>query len=140
METALRFVSGAGAAAHVFFFYKEAVRWNVAFVNKAAPTWIEKAGGELKAEPYVTWASDLAINMGTYNLVLAVGLTWVAIAGVNVAGTLGVFLGVWLLGAAAAAFYTKVMLAFYVQGAFGVVLLIVALNALRTSRALSREV
>jgi len=69
--------------------------------------------------------------MGVYNLVLAVGLAWVAVAGAAVAGSLGIFLAVWLLGAAAAAAYTGVMLAFYAQGALGVLMLIGAL-AVRT--------
>jgi hypothetical protein len=49
--------------------------------------------------------------------------------GDDVAGSLGVFLAIWLLGAAAAAAYTKVMPAFYAQGSLGVILLIVALAA-----------
>ena len=129
MEFILRLVSLVGAIAHVFFFYKEALRWDVPFVKMAAPSWVERVGGGEKAIPYVAWASDLAINVGTYNLVLAVGLAWVVIAGSDVAGTLGIFLAVWLLGAAAAAYHTKVKLAFYAQGALGVILLIVALVA-----------
>ena len=129
MEFILRLVAFVGAIAHVFFFYKEALKWDVPFVKMAAPSWVERVGGGEKAIPYVAWASDLAINVGTYNLVLAVGLAWVAIAGADVAGTLGIFLAVWLLGAAAAAYHTKVKLAFYAQGALGVILLIVALAA-----------
>ena len=129
MEFILRLVAFVGAIAHVFFFYKEALKWDVPFVKMAAPSWVERVGGGEKAIPYVAWASDLAINVGTYNLVLAVGLAWVVIAGSDVAGTLGIFLAVWLLGAAAAAYHTKVKLAFYAQGALGVILLIVALVA-----------
>jgi uncharacterized membrane protein len=127
MELTLRLVAIVGAGVHVFFFYKEALTWDVLFVKKAAPSWIERIGGNEKALPYVVWASDLAFNVGTYNLILAVGLVWVAIAGADVAGTLGIFLAVWLLGAAAAAYYTKVKLAFYAQGGLGVFLLIAAL-------------
>jgi uncharacterized membrane protein len=65
--------------------------------------------------------------MGTYNLILAIGLAWLAIEGEDLARSLGIFLAIWLLGAAAAAAYTKVRLAFYVQGALGVILLIAAL-------------
>ena len=61
-----------------------------------------------------------------HNLILAIGLAWLTIAGDEIAGSLGIFLAIWLLGAAAAA-YTKVMPAFYAQGALGVILLIVAL-------------
>src|SRR3954467_5004304 len=78
MELILRLVAILGALAHVFFFYKEAVTWDVPFVKMAAPSWIERIGGSEKARPYVTWASDLAINVGTYNLILAVGLAWIA--------------------------------------------------------------
>lgn len=129
MELILRMVALVGAAAHVFFFYKEAIKWDVRFVERAAPSWIERVEGRKKAESYVAWSKDLAINMGAYNLILAVGLAWVAIAGADVAGSLGIFLAVWLLGAAAAAAYTKVKLAFYAQGAIGVILLIAALVA-----------
>jgi hypothetical protein len=68
MELLLRSVAFVGAAAHVFFFYKEALTWDVPFVKMAAPSWIERIGGSEKATPYVTWAADLAINVGTYNL------------------------------------------------------------------------
>ncbi len=129
MEFILRLVAVVGAAAHVIFFFKEALKWDVSFVQMAAPSWVERVGGRDKAIPYVTWAAGLAFNVGTYNLVLAVGLAWVAIAGSDVASTLGIFLAIWLLGAAAAACYTKVKPAFYVQGALGVILLIVALAA-----------
>jgi uncharacterized membrane protein len=127
MELFLQIIAAIGALGHVYFFYKEALSWDVAFVKKAAPTWIQRVGGDESADPYVEWASDLAINVGTYNLVLALGLAWVAIAGTTVAGTLGIFVAVWLLGAAAAAYRTKVYLAFYFQGALGVVLLIASL-------------
>jgi uncharacterized membrane protein len=129
MESILRVVAAVGAALHVYFFYKEALTWDVPFVQAAAPSWIERAGGPEKASTCVTWASDLAINMGAYNLILAIGLAWVAIAGAAVAGTLGIFLAVWLLGAAIAAWYTKVNLAFYAQGVLGVLLLLFALAA-----------
>jgi uncharacterized membrane protein len=129
METILRVVAVGGAALHVYFFYKEALTWDLPFVQKVAPSWIERVGGSEKASPYVRWASDLAINMGTYNLILAIGLGWVAIAGAAVAGTLGIFLAVWLLGAAAAAYYTKVKRAFLAQAFLGVIILAASLAA-----------
>jgi hypothetical protein len=135
MEAFLRVVAAGGAVLHVYFFYKEALVWDLRFVETAAPTWIDRVGGAEKALPYVTWASDLAINMGTYNLILAIGLGWVAIAGRAVAGTLGIFLAVWLLGAAAAAYYTKVTLAFYAQGVLGVVILFLAALAAQAVKA-----
>jgi uncharacterized membrane protein len=132
MQVVLRIIAVLGALAHVFFFYKEALAWDVSFVKRAAPSWIERIE-DGKAVSYVAWASNLAINVGTYNLILAIGLAWVAMAGAVVAGTLGIFLAIWLLGAAAAAYYTKVKLAFYVQGVLGIALLIVALAILASS-------
>src|SRR3954447_10059783 len=116
MQVILRIAAVLGAIAHVLFFYKEAIKWDVSFVETVAPSWIRRLGGKEEAKPYVKWASDLAFNVGTYNVVLAVGLSWVAIAGKDVAGTLGIFLSVWLLGAAAAAYHTEVKPAFYIQG------------------------
>ncbi len=127
METVLRLVALVGAVAHAYFFYKEAIQWDVYFVRKAAPSWVEMDTGLGDAEAHVAWAKNLALNMGVYNLILAIGLAWLAIAGDEIAGSLGIFLAIWLLGAAAAAAYTKVMPAFYVQGALGGILLIVAL-------------
>src|SRR5262245_40739446 len=115
MELLLRAVAVAGAVVHLLFFYIEALTWGVPFVAKAAPSWRKTVGGTEKAEPYVKWAADLAFNVGTYNLLLAVGLAWVAIAGADVAGTLGLFLAIFLLGAAGAALHTGVKLAFYIQ-------------------------
>ena len=91
METILRLVIAFGALAHVVFFYKEAVKWDVDFVQRVAPSWIARIGGREEGIPYVTWAADLAINVGAYNLVLAGGLAWVAIRGADVAGILGIF-------------------------------------------------
>ena len=127
MEIILRLVAFLGALAHVGFFYKEAIQWDVPFVKQAAPRWIKRAGGEVAAKPYVEWAKSLAINVGTYNLALAFGLAWLAFAGAAVAGTLGIFLSIWLLAAAAAAYHTKVKIAFYAQGGLGIVLLIASL-------------
>jgi uncharacterized membrane protein len=127
METVLRLAAIFGAVAHLFFFYKEAVEWDVEFVRKAVPLWIGPDMSNEDAESRVSWAKNLAINMGTYNLILAIGLAWLAIEGEDLARSLGIFLAIWLLGAAAAAAYTKVRLAFYVQGALGVILLIAAL-------------
>src|SRR4051812_36963719 len=121
MQVVLRITAIVGALAHVYFFYKEAIKWDVLFVEMVAPSWVRRLGGKEEAKPCVKWAADLAINVGAYNLVLAVGLSWVGIAGKDVAGTLGIFLSVWLLGAAAAAYYTEVKPAFYIQGTLGVV-------------------
>ena len=53
MEFILRLVALVGAIAHVFFFYKEALKWDVPFVKMAAPSWVERVGGGEKAIPYV---------------------------------------------------------------------------------------
>ena len=62
--------------------------------------------------------------MAGYNLALALGLVWVAMAGARVADSLGVFLAIWLLIAAGAAALTGVHRAAVAQGAFGVLLLV----------------
>jgi uncharacterized membrane protein len=127
MGIILRLVAALGAAAHVYFFYREAIEWKQDFIEKVAPSWIKEAKQINEADRFMRWTKMLAVNMGSYNLILAIGLAWVTIGGPSVAGTLGIFLAVWLLGAAAAAAYTKVMLAFYAQGALGVLLLILAI-------------
>src|SRR4051812_46046087 len=107
----LRVVAGIGAAMQVYFAYKEAVGWGRAFVASAAPAWIGHLPvAQLPPETVaaITWATPLAFNMGIYNLVLAIGLLWVAVAGASVAGSLGTFLGLWLLVASVAALWTQV--------------------------------
>ena len=81
METILRLVALVGAVAHVYFFYKETIQWDVYFVRKAAPSWVEMDTSLGDAEAHVAWAKNLALNMGVYNLILAIGLVWLAIAG-----------------------------------------------------------
>src|SRR4051812_21898761 len=111
----LRVVAVVGAALQGYFAYMEALDWSPEFVRSAAPAWLDKPAMQLRPEileAAITWATLLAFNMGVYNLVLAIGLLWVAVAGASVAGSLGVFLGVWLLIAAAAALWTQVYLAF----------------------------
>jgi hypothetical protein len=79
------------------------------------------------AEDRISWAKPLAFNVGAYNLVLAMGLArtcWAFLKQPNLAGPLGIYFAIWLLVAAAAADYTKVYLAFAVQGALGLALLI----------------
>lgn len=130
----LRVVAGIGTTAQGYFAYEETIDWGPAFVTSAAPAWtgnlpIKELPPETVAA--ITWAAPLALNMGIYNLVLAIGLLWVAVAGASVAASLGVFLGVWLLAAAAAALRTRVYLAFAAQGVLGLVVLVLSIWAAR---------
>jgi uncharacterized membrane protein len=126
-----------GTAVQGYFAYMETIAWGPKFVNSAAPAWtgnlpLEQLPPETLAA--ITWATRLALNMGIYNLVLAMGLFWVAVAGASVAASLGVFLGVWLLVAAAAALWTKVYLAFAAQGLLGLVVLGLSIWTAPTAR------
>ncbi len=120
----LRIVAAFGALAHFYFAYQEIVGWSPAFVRKAAGAWMRDPGAD---DAHVAWAANLAFNMGVYNLVLAVGLVWTAVADPGMASALGLFFAFWLLAAAAAAAYTKVRLAFVAQGSLGLLLGIAAL-------------
>jgi uncharacterized membrane protein len=114
-----------GALAHVYFAYCETLGWGRPFVEKVAPSWISPADSHV--DKHIDWAQPLAFNIGSYNLVLALGLAWTCWAFLQrpaMAGALAIFFAIWLLLAAAAAFYTKVMKAFFVQGILGVALLI----------------
>lgn len=134
-EHALRAVALAGAALQCWFAYKEAYGWEPKFVEKVAPAWMKylpkkdwresSPEGKLieETKDHVRWAGKLAFNMGAYNFVLAIGLAWLLIAGADVAASLGVFLGIWLLVAAAAAYRTEVYPAFKAQGLLGLTLL-----------------
>ena len=125
-EVILRLVAGVGVVLHCGFAYKELIGWGVAFVNTAAPSWL-RGLTENEASERVTWARHLAANVAAYNLALATGLAWVAVAGAAVAGTLGVFMAIWLLLAAVAAALTGVRLAAVLQGGLGLLLWIAAL-------------
>lgn len=130
----LRVVSGIGAAVQGYFAYKEAIGWGAAFVTSAAPAWtghlpVTQLPPETLAA--ITWATSLAFNMGIYNLVLAIGLLWLAVAGASMAGSLGIFLGIWLLAAAAAALWTHVYFAFVAQGLLGLGILLMSIWAAR---------
>ena len=123
--------AGGGALLHVGFAYKETLGWGLPFVRKVAPSWVKDLDPTL-AEDRVSWAKQLAFNVGAYNLVLALGLGWTCWAFLkqpNIAGPLGIFFAFWLLAAAGAAFYTKVFPAFALQGSVGVALLIAVICA-----------
>jgi uncharacterized membrane protein len=126
-DVLLRLVAFAGACAHLLFAWRESVGWSTGFVERVAPAWVARAGGDAQLDRAVDWAAPLAANMAAYNLALAVGLAWVALAGAAVAGTLGVFLSAWLLIAAAAALRTGVLPAVWLQGGLGLVLLVLSL-------------
>ena len=118
----LQVVAAVGAVVHLVFAYMESLGWGVEFVNRVAGGW--NAGlSDPDVLARVTWARPLAANVAAYNLALAVGLAWLAIAGVPVARSLGRFLSVWLLIAAVAALATGVTKAAAIQGALGLLLL-----------------
>ncbi len=95
----LGIVAGLGALLHLGFAYQEVVGWGPAFVRRAAGAWMRDPGAD---DAHVAWARPLAANMGAYNLVLAVGLAWTAVADVGMAAALQGSLGL-LLGLAALA-------------------------------------
>jgi uncharacterized membrane protein len=130
----LRVVAGIGVALQGYFAYKETIGWGAPFVTSAAPAWVEHLpAAQLPPQTIaaITWATPLAFNMGIYNLVLAIGLLWVAVAGASVAASLGIFLGVWLLMAAAAALWTQVYLAFVAQGLLGLAVLLLSIRSVQ---------
>ena len=53
--------------------------------------------------------------MGVYNLLLGIGLAWTAVGDATIVSSLATFFGIWLLGAAAAALYTRVVKACVLQ-------------------------
>lgn len=131
----LRTVAAGGAVLQSYFALQEVLGWGPGFVARAAPAWIgpRLPDGSAPSEilGHIAWSKDLALNMGVYNLVLAIGLAWVAVAGARVAGSLGMFLAVWLLMAAAAAGWTQVIPALVAQGLLGLMLLLASLRAAR---------
>ena len=113
-----------GALLQTLFAFKETVGWGRKFVEKAAPAWINPK--DPNTDAHIEWARDLAFNMGIYNLVLAIGLAWTAVADASIARSLGFFFSAWLLIAAGAAWYTKVYSAAALQGGLGLLLLVAA--------------
>jgi uncharacterized membrane protein len=123
----LGIVAGLGALLHLGFAYQEVVGWGPAFVRRAAGAWMRDPGAD---DAHVAWARPLAFNMGAYNLVLAVGLAWTAVADPGLAPALGRYFAFWLLAAAAAAAaaaWTKVWPAAALQGSLGLLLGLAAL-------------
>jgi uncharacterized membrane protein len=116
--------AGLAAVGQLFFAYRELFDWNVDFVKKVAPAWAEGDPRQLDAN--VEWARPLAKNMAIYNLLLALALAWTAWAAWQnspSAVPLAIMLGLFLLGAAAAAGWTKVYFALKAQGLLGALLL-----------------
>ena len=124
----LAMIAGIGAVIHVIFAYQETIGWGRKFVEKAAGAWIDPNDPH-GTDAHIGWAKNLAFNIGIYNLVLAIGLAWTALSDINIRGSLGIFFSVWLLGAAAAAAYTRVYAACVVQGILGLLLLFAAIQA-----------
>jgi uncharacterized membrane protein len=125
----LRILAGIGAVAHVIFAFIEILRWEPATVRRIAPSWLEGLNDIGLAEAHIAWAKPLAFNVGAYNLLLAVGLAWTALGDATIVSSLGLFFAIWLLGAAAAALYTRVVKAFVLQGLLGLLLLVVSIWA-----------
>jgi uncharacterized membrane protein len=118
-------VASLAALAHCYFAYLETAKWNSATVRRIAPAWNEGLDAS-SADAHVNWARRLAFNVGAYNLMLAAGLAWTAFAYASnqpVADWLSLFFAIWLIVAAAAALYTRVVTAFAIQGLFGLALL-----------------
>jgi uncharacterized membrane protein len=131
-QNGIRVIAAVAAIAHAYFAYGETRDWGRDLVAKVAPKWLlDDAGQPLSPEhiqTVVNWAARLAVNVGIYNLMLAVGLAWVAVRGAEFA-SLGVFFAIWLLVAAWAAWKTDVVIAFYTQGVLGILLLAAAIWA-----------
>jgi uncharacterized membrane protein len=125
----LRMLAGVGAIAHVFFAFIEIFRWESSTVRRIAPSWIEGLNDIDLAEAHIAWAKPLAFNVGVYNLLLAIGLTWTAFGDATIVRSLATFFAIWLLGAAAAALYTRVVKACVLQGLLGLLLLLVSIWA-----------
>lgn len=124
MEFLLRVIAAVGAVAHLIFAFRETVGWSTGFVERVAPDWVQRSRNHAEFDRQVDWAAPLAANLAAYNLALALGLFWLAWAGAAVAGTLGLFLALWLLIAAFAAWRTGVMLGAWIQGGLGILLLL----------------
>jgi uncharacterized membrane protein len=131
----LAIVAAIGALSHVVFAYLETLGWGRKFVKSAAKAWINPNEAPKVTETHISWARHLAFNIGVYNLVLAIGLAWTAyaawhaVAGINISASLGIFFSIWLLGAAAAAAYTGVYVAWGAQGVLGLLLLYASTQA-----------
>ncbi len=119
--------AAAGAAAHFYFAFIETYGWTPETVKRLAPSWFEGLKDSVAAEHQVAWAKRFAFNMGAYNLMLAIGLGWTLWADPSIGRQLAIFFGIWLLVAAAAARYIRVVRAFYSQGILGVLLLATAI-------------
>jgi len=116
-----------GGLAHFYFAFVEILGWTPESVKAIAPSWFEGLKDAAAVKEQVVWARRFAFNMGVYNLMLAFGLCWIVWADPSIGRQLAIFFGIWLLGAAAAALYIRVMPAFYTQGILGVLLLATAI-------------
>lgn len=124
MAFLLSTVAAVAAVVHLMFAFRETVGWSTGFVEQVAPDWAQRSRNHAEFDRQVDWAAPLAANMAGYNLALAIGFVWLAVAGTAVAGTLGLFLAIFLLIAAFAAWRTGVMLGAWIQGGLGIILLL----------------
>ena len=129
MDT-VRIVAGIGAVVHIGFAFAEMARWKSGFAARATKRWTLKTDTTATVGQHIEWSAPLALNVGAYNLALALGLAWVAAKGVAATRALGLFLAVWLLIAAIAAGWTKIYLALAIQGALGLILLFLCLGVI----------
>lgn len=139
----LQTIATGGSVLQGCFAFQETIGWGPGFVARVAPAWVSSRLPDGSVPPeilgHIAWSDDLTFNIGVYNLALAIGLAWVAVAGARVAGSLGVFLAIWLLLAAAAAGWTQVIPALVAQGLLGLVLLYASVRALRQPRESGAE-
>ena len=138
----LAVAAALAALGQAFFAYLELQGWGVPFVKSAAKAWAKPVSDpdqpaahfdehraahlEKQLAAHVEWARRLARNMGSYNLLLALALAWTAWAAWQnwpSAVPFAVLLGLFLLGAAAAAGLTEVYKALVAQGILGALLL-----------------
>ena len=130
----LQVVAGIVTVVQLIFAGVEIFGWGPQFVARAAPSWVdhkEAAAITPQMQSNIDWAGKLACNMGVYNLVLAIGLGWLAFGGRRFASPLGLFLAIWLIVAGAAGGLTGVNGALYLQGGLGLALLWATVDALR---------
>ena len=116
------------AAVQAYFAYREWFGWGVPFVNQAAKAWLDPKQDPQLVASHVAWAGPMARNLAAYNflLALALALAWTSILALREAALalpFAILLGLFLLGAAAAAGYTKVYAALAAQGVLAVLLL-----------------
>lgn len=111
------------AGLQLAFAALEIGRWNLATVQRLAPSWFEDPALAANAADHVRFTKSLATNIGAYNAMVGADLAWTALTGVP---ALARYFAAFHLVAAAVASLTGVPRATYLQGAMGIGLLIAA--------------